>query len=122
MAENASGPVTTPQKATVESVHEEIARTRERLSVTLAQLNGDVRALLNPNTPVTIAPPGHRDAADKVAAGLRTAGQISALAHPGKARPFRILRVVIGLTAFLTHTGIGRRIWNQTDAKTGVST
>ena len=50
--------VTAPRKATVESVEEEIARTRERLSVTLTQLNGDVRALLNPNTPVTIAPAG----------------------------------------------------------------
>jgi hypothetical protein len=113
MAENASHAVTAPRKTTVESVEEEIARTRERLSVTLTQLNGDVRALLNPNTPVMIAPVGDRDATDKVAAGLRTAGQINALARPRKAGPFGMLRAVTGLTVFLFGSGIAPRVWRR---------
>lgn len=112
MAEHASDHVTAPRKATVESVEEEIARTRERLSVTLIQLNGDVRALLDPTTPVTIAPAGDRDAADKVAAGLRTAGRISALARPRKAGFLGIVTAVTGLTVFLFRSGIAGRISN----------
>ena len=113
MAENASDPVTPPRKATVESVEEEIARTRVRLSATLSQLNGDARALLNPNTPVTIAPAGNRDAADRVASGLRTAGQISALARPRKEGPLGILTAVTGLTIFLVRSAIARRLRNR---------
>jgi hypothetical protein len=112
MAENASEHVTA-RKPTIESVEEDISRTRDRLSVTLTQLNGDVRALLNPGTPVVIAPAGNRDAVDKVAAGLRTAGRISSLARPRTAGPLGILTAATGLTVFLFRSGIARRIWSR---------
>jgi hypothetical protein len=109
MAENANDPVTAPRKVTIESVEEEIARTRQRLTVTLAQLNGDARALINPNTPVVVAPAGRRDAVDTVAAGLRTAGRIGALARPGTSGPFGMLRAATGLTMFLFRSGMAWR-------------
>lgn len=108
MAENASA--VTP---TVKSIEAEIARTRERLSVTLTGLNGDVRALLDPEMPVLIAPAGHRDAVEKVAVGLRSAGQISALVRPRKAGGFGILRAVAGLIVWLFRSGAPQRLWSR---------
>ena len=113
MAQDAGGTMTAPRKATVESVEEEIARTRERLMLTLTQINGDVRALLDPDAAVVIAPAGNRDAVDKVAVGLRTAGQITALARPAKAGPFGVVRAVTGLTVFLLGSGLVRRLWQR---------
>lgn len=114
MADKASDDVRAqqPRKATVESVEEEIARARQRLSVTLIQLNDDVRALLDPKIPVSLAPIDHREAAH-TAAGPRSAGRNSALARFRKARPLGILTAVTGLTVFLFRSGIARRVWNR---------
>jgi hypothetical protein len=111
MAENASHAVPVPPASTVESVEANIARTRERLSLTLTALNGDVRALLDAETPVVLPPPGHRDAAATVATGLRTAGQIRALARTAKAGPMGL--ATISLTLFLFRSGMARRVWNR---------
>jgi hypothetical protein len=113
MAENRTHAVTVPPASTVASVEADIARTRERLSFTLTALNGDVRALLDPETPVILPPPGNRDAADTVAAGLRTVGQIRALARPGQAGPLRLVTIVTGVTVFLFRSGVARRVWNR---------
>ena len=113
MAENASHAVTVPPKATVTSVEADIARTRERLSLTLTALDGEVRALLDPDRPVALPPPGNRDAADKVATALRTAGQIRALARPAKAGRLGIVAIVTGLTVFLFRSVIARRVRNR---------
>jgi hypothetical protein len=113
MAEDAGDAVKAPRPATVEAVEADIARTRERLSVTMTALNGEVRVLLNPDLPVTLAPAGNRDAADKVAVGLRAAGRIRALARQRHAGRVGTVAAVVGLTVFLFRSGIARRIWHR---------
>ena len=114
MAEGASDELKTQQpsqpRASVEAVEADIVHTRERLAMTLAGLNAEVHALLDPNTPVTLASGGTRDVTDKIAAGLRTTGQIRALA---RVRTFGPLGVVTGLGVFLFRSGIARRLWNR---------
>jgi hypothetical protein len=114
MAEGASDELKTQPpsqpRASVEAVEADIVHTRERLSLTLAGLNAEVRALLDPNTPVTLASGGTRDAAHKIAVGLRTMRQIRALA---RVRTFGPLGVVAGLGVFLFRSGLTRRLWNQ---------
>jgi hypothetical protein len=112
MAENAGDDMTTPPKATVESFEAEIARTRQRLSVTLGALNGDLRALLNPDIAIAIDSAGHRDAADKVAVGLRTAGQIRALVRPKRGGYLGIATTAASVAIFLFRSGIARPIWS----------
>jgi hypothetical protein len=97
-------------RATVEAVEADVVHTRERLALTLAGLNAQVHALLDPDTPVALASGGTRDVADTIALGLRTTGQIRALA---RLRTFGLLRVVTGLGVFLFRSGIARRLWNR---------
>jgi hypothetical protein len=114
MAESASDELKTqqspPPRASIEAVEADIAHTRERLAMTLAGLNAEVRALLDPDTPVTLNPAGTRDITDKIAVGLRTTGQIRALA---RVRTLRPLGVMTGLGVFLVRSGIARRLWNR---------
>jgi hypothetical protein len=97
-------------RASVEAVEADIVHTRERLALTLAGLNAQVHALLDPDNPVVLASGGTRDVTDTIALGLRTTGQIRALA---RLRTFGVLRVVTGLGVFLFRSGIARRLWNR---------
>jgi hypothetical protein len=103
----------TTHNSRVEAVEADIVRTRERLSLALTALNGEVRALLDPNTSVTLASADTRDVADKIAAGLRATGQMSALARARKSGPFGILTAATGLGVFLFRVGPARLIWNR---------
>ena len=81
MAEGTSEELKTRQPsqpgASVEVVEADIVHTRERLAMTLAGLNAEVRALLDPNTPVALASAGTRDLTQTIAVGLRTTGRFA---------------------------------------------
>jgi hypothetical protein len=113
MAEGAGDKLKTPSpqpREHVEALAADIAQTRERLSTTLAGLNAEVRALLDPSTPVSLALAGTRDVADKLALAIRTTGQVRALA---RVRRFGPVGAVTGLTVFLFRSGLVRRFWNR---------
>lgn len=96
----------------LEECEANIARTRERLSVTLTALNGEVHALLDPDTPISLSS-GGSDSVDLVAVGLRTTGQLRAIARTGKLGGFAIVTVLAGLGLFLYRSGIARRLWGR---------
>lgn len=100
---------------TVEAIEKDLAQTRGRLSMTLSALNGEVRMLLDPQTAGNPAPPRTRDAADLVARGLRTAGQIRGLARSARSGPVGIATVVTALVLFLSRSGLADRLWNRTE-------
>jgi hypothetical protein len=104
MVERTMPAVTPPSAgapASIEAAEAQIARIRDRLASTLTAVQGEVIALLDPETPVVRAPIATRGAVDRIAAGLRTTGQLRALAHAKTSGALGWVTVMTGLGVFL---------------------